>query len=105
MSTDPVESLLGSRNGYFQPSPREHHLDRMKRSIQGPSVGSEIAPHRAAASGALALSPSQGSPKASEAAQVPAPGSSILTPLLWALEMGVEDALKPDRLGLLTRPH
>lgn len=69
----------------------------MKPSIQGPSVGSGM-------SGALASSPSQGGPKASEAAQVPAPGSSILIPLLWALEMGVEDALEADRLGLLTRP-
>ena len=47
----------------------------------------------------------EGDPKASEAVWVPAPGSSILIPLLWALQMGVEDALKPDRLRLLTRPH
>ena len=38
--SDPMESLLGSRNGHFQPSPREHHVDRMRRSIQGRSAGS-----------------------------------------------------------------
>ena len=39
-----MESVLCDRNGHSQPSPRECHLDRMKRSIQGLSVGLGCAP-------------------------------------------------------------